>query len=362
MGANGVRALQLLRRDFTHYFARHSHDHRTRRNAPAFGYQSTRGNQAFLADLAARKRPGANADQRVAANAAPVQHGGVSDHHSFLHVHGQVVIRMHHAAVLNIDARPQRNPGQVPAHHRGKPDVDPGRQHHVSQHDRPGGDIRERPPPSSFLSISSAARAPAGARNCSPTPSARCSTITSGSGNGRERGPTPGMSASRKWTSRTSALISNGETPARAPCAGVYSATSSSSGSPETTLGRSPCTRSWAGSRMILLSSSLTLIWTSTTCPIARRSYRTATSCCTPKGCCRRSSTWGAGSCCCSPNTWRGSTNVSFLQPRSRSPLTVSSATCVRPAKPRNAYFSISIAMSSTRALLPPWPILCRSA
>src|SRR5260370_30371195 len=70
MGTDHARALQLIGSNGAHDLAGNAHDDGARRNAAVLGDHSAGGNQTFLADLAARQEPGADAHQRIRADTA----------------------------------------------------------------------------------------------------------------------------------------------------------------------------------------------------------------------------------------------------------------------------------------------------
>ena len=141
MRANRPRAFQLFQRDLTHDLARHAHHYRAGRDPAALRHQGAGGNQAFFTDFAARQQPGADADQRIAAHAFAMDHGGMTHHHPFLDLERLIVVGMHDAGVLHVDPRPQGNAGQVTAHDGGKPDICPRGQDNVTRHHSPTGNV-----------------------------------------------------------------------------------------------------------------------------------------------------------------------------------------------------------------------------
>ena len=77
-----------------------------------------------------QQRP--HAHEGIPADEAAVQDGPMADDHAFLDLLRLVEIGVDDAAVLQIDARPQGDPGQVAAEDRAEPDVHPRRQHDVA--------------------------------------------------------------------------------------------------------------------------------------------------------------------------------------------------------------------------------------
>src|SRR5262245_16198526 len=75
---------------------------------------------------AAAQQPAADADQRVAADAAAVQHGGVARDHALFDFLRTVGVRVDDATILQVDARTEGDPRQVAADDGAEPDVDAG--------------------------------------------------------------------------------------------------------------------------------------------------------------------------------------------------------------------------------------------
>src|SRR2546430_11874659 len=75
VGVDGAGAFDFFGRNFANDPAGNAHDDRARGDAPAFRDDGAGGDQAFFTDFAARQEPGADADQRIAADALAVHHG-----------------------------------------------------------------------------------------------------------------------------------------------------------------------------------------------------------------------------------------------------------------------------------------------
>src|SRR5438093_12558277 len=111
MSADGACSFHFFRPNFPNDFTRYAHDHGMRPDAPLLRHHRAGGDQAFLADLAVGQQPRPDADERLAADSSAMQDGPVSDHDAFFNILGDVVIGMNDATVLNIDPRPQGDPG-----------------------------------------------------------------------------------------------------------------------------------------------------------------------------------------------------------------------------------------------------------
>src|SRR5262249_21858212 len=121
--------------------ARHAHDDGAGRHAAALGDDRGGGDQALRADIAATQQPGPDADQRVTADAATVQDGGVAGDDALLDFLRTVGVGVDDAPVLQVDARPERDPRQVGADDRVEPDVHARGEDDVAADDGVVGDV-----------------------------------------------------------------------------------------------------------------------------------------------------------------------------------------------------------------------------
>ena len=100
---DAARFRDLVVGDGPYHFCRDPHGHAAGRNSAALGDHAAGGDQAFLADFASRQQSGADADKAVFANAAAVQHRGMTDDHALLDHLGAIAVGVDDAAVLQID-------------------------------------------------------------------------------------------------------------------------------------------------------------------------------------------------------------------------------------------------------------------
>src|SRR5262249_37721175 len=70
----------------------------------------------------------------IAADDATVQHGAMAHDDAFTDVLRFAVVRVDNAAVLNVDARPERDARQIAANDGPVPEIDAGRKYHIAGH------------------------------------------------------------------------------------------------------------------------------------------------------------------------------------------------------------------------------------
>src|SRR5262249_1021210 len=132
---------QLVRGDLTHHPRRHAHYNRARRNTSALRHDCPGSDQALLADVAARQQHRSHPNEGVAADADAVQHGPVPDNNALLQVHRSIGVGVDDTAVLDVDARAERDGGEVATDDRAVPEIDPGREDDIARDHHPRRDI-----------------------------------------------------------------------------------------------------------------------------------------------------------------------------------------------------------------------------
>jgi hypothetical protein len=102
-------SLEFFSGRLANYLSGHAHDDGPGRDTTLLCDHGARGNQALLPNLATGKQHRTNPYQRIPADVPAVNHGAMPEDHTFLDFDVQARIRVDHATVLNIDARPERD-------------------------------------------------------------------------------------------------------------------------------------------------------------------------------------------------------------------------------------------------------------
>src|SRR5919106_1443022 len=109
--------------DLAHHLAGHAHDQGVVRNLLTLGNQGLGADQAVFPHSRAVEHDGADADQRVVFDRAPVQHGEVADRHVRAYGQGKARVGVQDAAVLNVGAFAHGDQLVVATQHYAPPDA-----------------------------------------------------------------------------------------------------------------------------------------------------------------------------------------------------------------------------------------------